>query len=235
MKKAKKSMLILGIIVGAFLVLLGGCGSGDDNSYDWPDTEFANMIPEPEGKITSLTFTDGENLYADVDCSLEQYKKYVEDCKEAGYTEEQDISQSGDWYTYKANNEEGYALSISYYDDMTIDFSAGSSKENAKEKKTEETTKAEDSVNENSISSDFKETMDSYEEFMDGYIAFMEKYEDSDDTIGMMSDYADMMTEYTEYMEKIDGIDEGSLSDADLNYYLEVTSRVTKKLSEASF
>ena len=42
------------------------------------------------------------------------------------------------------------------------------------------------------------------------------------------------MTKYSEFAEKIDAIDEDSLSDSDYDYYIEVTTRVTKKLADAS-
>ena len=65
---------------------------------------------------------------------------------------------------------------------------------------------------------------------MNEYVDFMKKYSESDDTIGMLSEYSDMMEEYTTYVEKIDEIDEDELSEADLAYYLEVTTRVYEKL-----
>ena len=101
----------------------------------------------------------------------------------------------------------------------------------------EDSDKAKSSDDEDSdgtVTADFKETMDNYEAFMDEYIEFMEKYNESNDTSAMLSDYADMMTKYSEFAEKIDAIDEDSLSDSDYDYYIEVTTRVTKKLADAS-
>ena len=76
--------------------------------------------------------------------------------------------------------------------------------------------------------------MDSYEAFFDEYIAFMEKYEDSDDTLGMLADYAAYMARYAEAMAAMEALDEEELSTEETLYYIEVTSRISQKLAAAS-
>ncbi len=80
---------------------------------------------------------------------------------------------------------------------------------------------------------EFKEAMDSYEEFFDEYIAFMERYSKSDNAAAMMMDYMRFMTQYMETIEEMEDIDTETLSEADELYYLEVYSRIMKKLVEA--
>lgn len=80
-----------------------------------------------------------------------------------------------------------------------------------------------------------KEFLDSYETFYDEYIVFMKSYTSgkNTDVIGMLSKYTDIMTKYTDFAEKLGKIDANKLSGADYAYYMEVTTRVTKKLLEA--
>ena len=49
----------------------------------------------------------------------------------------------------------------------------------------------------------------------------------------MLTDYMSMMTRYTETMEKLDAIDEDTLSTAENAYYLEVMLRINAKLAAA--
>lgn len=83
------------------------------------------------------------------------------------------------------------------------------------------------------ISTEFKAAMDSYEEFFDEYITFMNTYTTSDNSAAMLTDYMSMLTRYTETMEKLDAIDEDTLSPAEDAYYLEVMLRINAKLAAA--
>lgn len=235
-KKKKKKWIIIGAIVLIVILLgaIGSCGGGEE-TYDWPaDNEIAQMLPTPEGEITYISVDDEkgmENLNADVTVDGgEACKAYIEACKEKGFTENKDSSTSDGDYEYTAENKDGWLLNVyNFGDDMSIYLYSAEYNEWLNSDDEEETTEAEEET-----SADFKETMDEYEAFMDDYIAFMEKYNDSDDTSAMLSDYADMMTQYGEFAEKIDAIDEDSLSDSDYDYYIEVTTRVAKKLAKAS-
>ena len=84
------------------------------------------------------------------------------------------------------------------------------------------------------VSPDLKEMLDSYEAFMDEYVEFMKTYQDSSDTLGMLSEYTNYMQRYTDFMNKVEKVDTSNMSAADYDYYLEVTTRVTKKLLEVS-
>ena len=84
----------------------------------------------------------------------------------------------------------------------------------------------------NEIRSDFKEAMDSYEAFIDEYVAFMKKYEDNPTDMELIGAYADYMSKYAEAAEKFDNWESEGLTDAELSYYLDVQTRVSKKLLE---
>lgn len=86
----------------------------------------------------------------------------------------------------------------------------------------------------NSVTPELKEFLDSYEAYIDQYIAFMQRYENSDDTYSMLYDYLDMMQQYADFAEKLDQYDTDKMSAVDSAYYLEVTTRVAKKLYAAA-
>ena len=81
----------------------------------------------------------------------------------------------------------------------------------------------------------FKAMMDSYEAFFDEYIAFMENYDENGSDLEALMDYFSMLERYAEMLEAMDAIDEDSLSDAELAYYLEVSLRIDSKLLAASY
>ena len=82
------------------------------------------------------------------------------------------------------------------------------------------------------IRPEIKEAIDNYESFMDKYVEFMESYDSSDAT--MLMEYADILAEYSEFSKSWEEIKEDDLTDEELDYYLEVSSRVSEKLLKVS-
>ncbi len=82
------------------------------------------------------------------------------------------------------------------------------------------------------VTPEFKEAMDSYEAFFDEYVDFMKAYQESGDAASMLAQYSDYMAQYSETMQKINGIDSDSLSEADALYYAEVSARIASKTAE---
>ena len=80
------------------------------------------------------------------------------------------------------------------------------------------------------VTPSFKEYMDSYEAFINEYVDLMKKY--NDDPMSYMTEYMEYMQKLSEFSKKIDEYDEDDMSEADWLYYLEVTTRVNKKLAE---
>lgn len=84
------------------------------------------------------------------------------------------------------------------------------------------------------VTPSFKASMDSYEAFFDKYVAFLKKYDDEGHPASMLADYTDMMKQYADTMAKFEAIDESTLSDTDLAYYIEVNARIQQKLLTVS-
>ena len=82
------------------------------------------------------------------------------------------------------------------------------------------------------VTPSFKEEMDAYEAFYDEYIDFMKKYYSGGSVnLGdMLNDYNKMIEKEMEWAEKIDAVDESTLSPADDAYFLMVTLRIEEKL-----
>ena len=87
-------------------------------------------------------------------------------------------------------------------------------------------------VAETDIRPEVKEFLDSYEAFIDEYAAFMQRYANAGDSdlAAMMGDYASFMSRYADFADKLDAMDESELTNAELAYYMEVTSRCSQKL-----
>lgn len=87
--------------------------------------------------------------------------------------------------------------------------------------------------NEEGIRAEVKDSLDSYEVFVDDYCAFMKKYAAAGDKTELLADYSDFMSKYAETAEKIDNLKK-DLSDSELAYYTEVTTRCAEKLNEVN-
>ncbi|MCD7807807.1 MAG: hypothetical protein LUH02_00575 [Erysipelotrichaceae bacterium] len=214
-------------------------------TFSWPTVGLATLLPEPKSNVgtietdssTSFTIYVGESTEDDI-------SNYINECLEAGF----DVDYSRDNTSLRAENDAGLSLSIDdegfnimyihlYGDEDEVNAALGkstSTSTDSSESSNSSTSSSSSSSNSSSgISTEFKEAMDSYEDFFDEYIAFMEKYAESDDSLSMLADYSSYLSQYSETMQKMDAIDEDDLSDEELAYYLEVTARITKKLSEA--
>lgn len=132
----------------------------------------------------------------------------------------------------KTQDEEGLSEESAKEKDLTEKSAedADSGKKSSKEADAESGDSAESS----DIDPSFKAAMDSYEEFFDGYIEFMNKYAENPSDPSLLASYAEFMTQYTEIMEEMESWDDGSLNDAELAYYLDVTLRIEQKLLDAA-
>lgn len=227
---------ILALILAMFLLLsLGACGEnkGNNTKLSWPTTGVGNLLPKPESETGEIS-SESEKLFSvDIaETSMDSFKKYVEDCKEKGFT----VDYSGTTDSYVAKDNNGNSLSILYYADeekMSIMVSVPNDekKTNTETKETEEQTKKSSGV-----SPDFKEKLDTCEDFINDYVDFMKKYKNSDDVTSMMTDYADYMSKYADVISQLDSIEKekDSLSAEDCAYFVKVDARITKKLAEVA-
>lgn len=221
----------------------------------WPDRGLGAMLPAPESSYGVICNDKAQWFNGDVgNYTREQYGAYVASCEDAGFTVEYTKNNDAFW----AWNEEGYYLHLGYDEDKSyMSFSLEAPKEeesggsgvsnggseedvgaddgaatDAPDQKTnqdEEPTGGASASGE--VTPSFKEYMDSYEAFFDEYIAFMDKYEESTDYAPeMLDDFNTYMERYTDMTAKMNEVDTGALSPADLAYYNEVNARVYEKL-----
>lgn len=220
----------------------------------WSSDTLLGKLPAPEslfGKINRES-SSGVSLYVG-HMSREQYRAYVDQCKEAGFSV--DYSRRDD--RFSAKNSEGYEVSISYEGFNTILLRINAPEETeakeydeaseaVAEEIVEEITTAEtvtettvevipenttSNSGQNGIRPEVKAALDGYEQFIDEYIAFMKKMEKNPSSPMLMLEYASFLTRYTETMEKLDAMGNSDLNDAELEYYLLVTARIYQKLS----
>lgn len=108
---------------------------------------------------------------------------------------------------------------------------AKETKETKKEEAAESASKDSDLVD--GMHPEFKEAMDSYEEFMNEYCEFMQKYADSDKAdVSMLAEYTEYVGKYAEVVDSFEAWDEEEMNDTEIAYYLDVQTRVSKKLLE---
>lgn len=214
------------------------------SQISWPDSAAGKKLPKPESLIGKFSYEHDDSFFVYIsETDKDTYKKYVKACSDKGFNVDYD---KGDDY-YRANDSEGWRISLEYQGNnvMSIDIDAPDEKETKKPEETtqaEKTTKAEvaekattekQSEKENtSVSPEFKNTMDEYEAFINEYVDFINEYTENSSDLKLIAKYAEIMAKYSDYCDEIDDIDEDELSDSDLSYYLEVMSRVTKKIAE---
>lgn len=99
---------------------------------------------------------------------------------------------------------------------------------------TQGTTAAQQPVNSGSVSASFKKTMDDFEAKANEYYTFMKKYKDAEsiDQLNMLEQYMETKQKFSDALTDIAKITSDGLSQADLAYYMEIHSRVIKKVVE---
>lgn len=101
---------------------------------------------------------------------------------------------------------------------------------------TSDSSVASSTSDSTSVTPELKEFWDSYESIVDEYIALTEKYKNNPTDMQVLSDYLTILDKYNEFAQKANeySAQEDEMSTADLNYYLDVTTRVSKKLLQAA-
>lgn len=85
------------------------------------------------------------------------------------------------------------------------------------------------------LSPEFKKTMDDYEAWFDHYCEVMKKYEENPSDLEMLSEMTDLLSEEAVMLEEMEKMDQSEMNTAELAYYLEVTTRIEKKLLEVAY
>ena len=211
----------------------------------WPKGVAGEKIPAPKSTIGKFSYEYDDHFFVYVgNMTKDDYSAYVAACSERGFNV--DYSK-GDNY-YRADNAEGWSLSLEYegYNvisisikapeettestDMTTSVELPESTDASTSEGMQESSAASDGV----ISSDFKVAMDSYEKFMDEYVAFMKKYMDNPTDMSLVLDYANYSSKYADVVEKFEKWNDEEMNTAEMAYYIDVQARVSKKLLEVA-
>lgn len=219
-----------------------------------PDSELGKQLPKPQStKGNVYTNNDGALRIYFGGIPLAQYSAYVDECIASGFNVDADKNEK----RFKADNSEGYSLTVSYEgnnvievyitapketessspEDISSDVSSSSSELNS-EGISEENSQDEESTSGDILGDiirpEVKEAIDSYEAFIDEYCEFMKKYATSDNPLTLMSEYMDYLQKVTEMGEKFDNMDSSDWTTAETAYYTEVMLRCQQKLLDAA-
>nr|WP_278754405.1 DUF6591 domain-containing protein [Bifidobacterium catenulatum] len=223
-------------------------------SITWPDGDFAKKLPALANQKGEV-YSDSSDYVSIKLCNATQssFDSYVKDAKKMGYDKSahsftaKDAGDNEITVFFMEDEEDGNTMDItldapkSKDDSKAQDSTDGQqTQESQSQQQSQNTQQQEQQSQQNQqsdpsqVSADFKASMDSYEQFFDQYAEFMKKYKDSGDSISMLADYTKMMQQYTDTMNKLNAIDQNSLSAADEAYYLEVMGRITQKLASVA-
>lgn len=199
----------------------------------WPTMGAGALVPAPAsttGKIDSDSSTSFSATIGDT--SAEDYAAYVDACIAAGFNVDYDRSDK----SFHGDDANGNSVSVDYKgaNMMTIVVNAAEEAEEPTdaEQSTEPEAPAETTTTEPSGgATDFRTLVDEYEAFMNQYCDFMETYNsDSGNVVSMAIDYTKMMTEYADWAERMDAVDESTLSAEDSLYLLDAQNRINQRL-----
>ena len=217
-------------------------------SITWPSSTVGNMLPAPKSTTGKFSYEHDDSFFVYVgEMSKADYDQYVAECSANGFNIDYD---KGDIY-YRADNADGYHISLKYEGNniMTVEIKASKNNDTSTsepattEPSTETTAPSESNATEtkpndtdlvDGMRKDFKDAMDSYEAFMDEYVAFMKKYSDNPSDVGLLADYTKYMSKYADMVEKFDKWESEDLNDAELAYYIDVQARVSKELLDVA-
>ena len=207
-------------------------------NFEWPTNGLAVMLPTTKSTIGKISWDNSSTFIIHVgNTTMDDYKDYVKACEEKGFT----VNHSKDSKYYSAENANGYKLTLRYlgFNKIEISLKAPESAKDTPATKTSEPTVAEktpgnNNSNNNDIDPDFKAAMDSYEKFMDEYVAFMKKYKENPSDLSLLTNYATYMSKYADFVRDFEKWEDTDLNDAETAYYIDVQTRVAKKLLEVT-
>lgn len=99
----------------------------------------------------------------------------------------------------------------------------------------DDSSNASTSEKKSGLSSDFKKTMDDYEEWFNHYCDVMKKYKNNPSDLSVLSEYYSLVSELSDMQENLDNMDQSEMTKEELDYYIEVTARIEKKLLDVAY
>lgn len=214
-------------------------------TISWPSSTAGKLLPTPKSTTGKFSYEHDDTFFVYVgNTSKADFDAYISACSDKGFTVDYD---KGDTYYY-ADNADGWHISLKYEgnnvmsiridssdDEESNDTTSSDNTTPSTDKPSEPDSSQEPDRNSDGLDPDFKAAMDSYETFMDEYVAFMKKYAESDGTdLSILTDYADYMSKYADLVENFEKWEDEDMNAAETAYYLEVQTRVTKKLLEVA-
>lgn len=223
----------------------------------WPDGDFAKKLPALANQKGKIYIDSSDRVSIELcDATQSSFDTYVKDAKKAGFTIDYEKSS----YRYTAKDSEGNEVTVFFREDeedgntMHITLEVPESDDDSESQGSDDQQQSQDTQSQQQsqdtqqdqqnqqdqqsdpaqVSADFKASMDSYEQFFDQYVEFMKEYKDSGDSVSMLADYTKMMEQYSDTMNKLNAVDQNSLSAADEAYYIEVMGRITQKLASVA-
>ena len=216
--------------------------------FEWPDNDLCSLLPTPKSNFGYFNSNSSSYLSVSIgNTTFEDYEDYVKACQDKGFNVDYYSSDN----SFSAENTNGYSLYVKYagvnvmditlnepYEDTDNNNDTNSEETPATEEESEEISvpESEDtsSYDDNELSTDFKEAMDSYEKFMNEHIDFMKEYQESDGTdMSLLSEYSEYMNKYTKVCEDFADWEDKDMNSSETAYYVEVQTRVNQKLLEA--
>ena len=203
-------------------------------TISWPSSTAGKLLPTPKSTTGKFSYEHDDNFFVYVgNTSKADFDAYVAACSDKGFTVDYD---KGDTYYY-ADNADGWHISLKYEGNnvMSINIDSPDTTTPSTDTPSEPDSSEEPDTNADGLNPDFKAAMDSYETFMDEYVEFMKKYAESDGSdLSILADYADYMSKYADFVEDFEKWEDEDLNAAETAYYLEVQTRVAKKLLEVA-
>ena len=218
----------------------------------WVSTPLSQLIPEPDSKLGKVELNSEKSFtYYAGKTSQDVFSSYANSVLNAGFNK--DFS-STDTYFY-GKNDAGYKVTLNYEGNniMKISITAPDDKTKTEttptpaptptptptptatptEEPTPETpAPSENKSSSNGIRPDFKKAMDDYESFMNEYVDFMKKYNSNPSDLSLLADYTSYLSKYSKVVDSFDKLESEDMNEAEMKYYLEVQTRVNKKLLE---
>lgn len=193
------------------------------SNEDISNVKYIDLVPSINSdKVNIINQSD---KYFDIyvgDYNLKKYSNYVNECINLGYDVDYDKSEK----YFSAFDTSGNKVIIKYVGFDIIKISFEKSKDNNSNSSNTGNSESEPNY-------DFKELMDKYEEFFDKYIDFMKKYNNTEEiTLDMINEYSKYLSEYADYMDKLSKAQPKDLNSADYKYYMEVYTRIMKKIAD---
>lgn len=205
-------------------------------SITWPTSAAGKKLPTPKSTTGKFSYEYDDNFFVYVgNTTADDYSAYVNACSENGFNVDYN---KGDDYYY-ADNSEGWHVDIRYVGNniMSINIDAPDDESSSDTSSSNDDTESDtdDDADSSAIDPDFKAAMDSYENFMDDYVAFMKKYSANPSDMSLLADYADYISDYADFVADFEAWEDEDMNAAEAAYYLEVQTRVSKKLIDVAY